>query len=144
MLKNRKIEKKIITRINKSKSNAFILSDFRDLSDKNQVSRTLRKLVKNEFLFKLGQGIYAKTKVSPIENKRILVTSFLDIAKEALEKLKIKSFPSQAEMDYNSGKSTQVPTGLRIAVNKHVSRKISYNGRTITYEKYRAVNENKK
>ena len=61
-----------------------------------------------------------------------------------MEKLKIKTFPSQAELDYNSGKSTQVPTGLRIAVNKHVSRKISYNGRTITYEKYRAVNENKK
>lgn len=144
MLKNRTLEEKIITRINKSKSNAFILSDFRDLSDKNQISRVLRKLVKREFLVKLGQGIYAKTKLSPVGNKRILCTSFPDIAKEALEKLKIKTFPSQAELDYNSGKSTQVPTGLRIAVNKHVSRKISYNERTITYEKYRAVNENKK
>lgn len=134
MLKNRTLEEKIITRINKSKSNAFILSDFRDLSDKNQISRVLRKLVKREFLVKLGQGIYAKTKLSPVGNKRILGTSFPDIAKEALEKLKIKTFPSQAEFDYNSGKSTQVPTGLRIAVNKRVFRKISYNGRQISYE----------
>ena len=64
MLKNRTLEEKIITRINKSKSNAFILSDFRDLSDKNQVSRVLRKLVKNEFLFKLGQGIYKNKSIA--------------------------------------------------------------------------------
>lgn len=92
MLKNRTLEEKIITRINKSKSNAFILSDFRDLSDKNQVSRVLRKLVNNEFLFKLGQGIYTKTKVSPIGNKRILIASFSEIVKRSAGKIKNQNF----------------------------------------------------
>lgn len=135
MLKKRTLEEKIVVRINKSKTNAFIPSDFFDLSDRDQVGRVLRKLVKNEFLIKLGQGVYAKTKLSPIANKRILATSFSSIVKEALTKLKVKTFPSTTEQDYNSGKSTQIPTGLMIAVQSRISRTLTYNGRSIKYER---------
>lgn len=128
------LEAKIRYRINKSKISAVISSDFYDLSDRDQVGRVLRKMVKEKFLIKLGQGIFAKTKESKLTGKRILETDFITIAKQALKKLKIKIFPSQAEQDYNSGKSTQIPTGLRIAVNKRVARTISYNGRSISYE----------
>ena len=128
------LEAKIRYRINKSKISAFVSSDFYDLSDRDQVGRVLRKMVKEKFLIKLGQGIFAKTKESKLTGKRILETDFITIAKQALKKLKIKIFPSQAAQDYNSGKSTQIPTGLRIAVNKRVARTISYNGRSISYE----------
>lgn len=129
------LEAKMRYRINKSKISAIISSDFYDLSDRDQVGRILRKFVKEEFLIKLGQGIFAKTKESRLTGKRVLEADFVTIAKQALKKLKIKIFSSQAEIDYNSGKSTQIPTGLRIAVNKRVSRTISYKGRTISYEK---------
>lgn len=135
MFKKRTLEEKIIVRINKSKTNAFIPSDFFDLSDRDQVGRVLRKLVKDTFLIKLGQGVYAKTKLSPVANKRILATSFSNIVKEALEKLKVKTFPSTAEQEYNSGKSTQIPTGLMIAVKSRISRTLTYNGRSIKYER---------
>lgn len=128
------LEAKMRYRINKSKISAVISSDFYDLSDRDQVGRVLRKFVKEEFLIKLGQGIFAKTKESKLTGKRVLETDFITIAKQALKKLKIKTFPSQAEIDYNSGKSTQIPTGLRIAVNKRVARTIAYNGRAISYE----------
>lgn len=134
MLKKITLEEKIIVRINKSHSNAFISSDFFDLSDRNQISRALRKLVQNGFIIKLGQGVFAKTKQSPFSEKRILVASFSDIVKEALIKLNIKIQPSQAEKDYNLGMSEQVPTGLVIAVKKRVDRKFTYNGKTIKFE----------
>lgn len=135
MLKKRTLEEKIVVRINKSKTNAFIPSDFFDLSDRDQVGRVLRKLVKNSFLIKLGQGVFAKTKKSPISDKCILAASFSTIVKEALAKLKIKTYPSQAEKDYNMGVSTQVPTGLMIAVDSRISRVLTYNGRSIKYER---------
>lgn len=135
MFKKRTLEEKIVIRINKSNKNAFIPSDFFDLSDRDQVGRVLRKLVQKEFLIKLGQGVFAKTKTSPITKKRILATSFSFVAKEALAKLNVKTFPSQAEQDYNSGKSTQIPTGLMIAVNSRISRTLTYNGRSIKYER---------
>ena len=37
-------------RINKSKVSAFILSDFYDLSDRDQVGRVLRKMVKEQLV----------------------------------------------------------------------------------------------
>ena len=131
------LEAKMRYRINKSKVSAFILSDFYDLSDRDQVGRVLRKMVKEQFLIKIGQGIFAKTKESKLTGKRVLETDFITTAKQALRKLKVKIFPSKAEQDYNSGKSTQVPTGLRIGVNKRISRTISYNGREISYEQCR-------
>jgi hypothetical protein len=135
MFKKRTLEEKIVVRINKSKTNAFIPSDFFDLSDRDQTGRVLRKLVNTGFLIKLGQGVFAKTKESPVAKKRILAASFPEIVKEALEKLKVKTFPSQAERDYNSGQSTQIPTGLTIAVNSRISRTFTYNGRSIKYER---------
>lgn len=128
------LEAKMRYRINKSKASAFVLSDFYDLSDRDQVGRILRKMVKEQFLIKIGQGVFARTKESQISGKRILETDFITVAKQALQKLKIKIRPSKAEQDYASGKTTQIPTGLRIGVNKRVARTLTYNGRTISYE----------
>ena len=83
------LEAKMRYRINKSKVSAFILSDFYDLSDRDQVGRVLRKMVKEQFLIKIGQGIFAKTKESKLTGKRVLETDFITTAKQALRKLKV-------------------------------------------------------
>ncbi|MEG1480217.1 MAG: hypothetical protein RSD41_04355, partial [Kiritimatiellia bacterium] len=102
-MKKRTLEDKIKLRINKSNKTAFVSSDFFDLSDVDQVGRVLRTLVKEEYLIKLGRGVFAKTKESAILKKRILAKSFSEVAKEALGKLNIKIFSSQAEKDYDAG-----------------------------------------
>lgn len=92
-------------------------------------------MVKERLLIKLGRGIFAKTNPSLLGNKTILAKDFPSVAREALDKLKIRTYPTKAELDYNSGISTQIPTGLMVAVNKRVARTISYNGRSIKYER---------
>ncbi len=133
-MKKYTLEQKIRLRIKKSRNTAFLSRDFFDLSDGDQVGRVLRILVKKNVLIKLGRGIFAKTKKSTINNKYILEKNFADVAKEALHKLKIKTFLTAAENNYNKGLSTQIPTGLLIGVNKRVSRTLTYNGRKIKYE----------
>ena len=133
-MKRKTLKNRILLRIKKSNKTAFISSDFFDLSDKDQVGRVLRSLVKEKTLIKLGRGIFAKTKQSLLGDKKILAKDFPTVAREALEKLKIRTFPTKAELDYNSGLSTQIPTGLMVAVNKRVARTITYNGRSIKYE----------
>lgn len=135
MLKKRTLKEKIIVRLNKSNKSAFILPEFFDLSDRDQVGRVLRYLVKEGVLIKIGQGVFAKAVRSPISQKIILADSFQEVAKEALAKLKVKTFPTSAEKEYNSGLSTQVPTGLMIGVKGRISRVLSYNGRRIKYER---------
>lgn len=133
-MKTRTLEEKMRTRIKKSTKVAFILSDFFDLSDRDQVGRVLRKLTQEAVVFKLGQGVYGKSKMSELFGRPVLAKSFPEVAKEALNKLNIKTFPSRAEVAYNAQESTQVPTGLVIGVNKRVSRTLSYNGKSIKYE----------
>ena len=133
-MKKRTLKDKICLRIKKSNKAAFISSEFFDLSGQDQVGRILRQMVREEDLIKLGRGVFAKTKYSTVLKKKTIVEAFPEVARQALNKLKIKVFPSTAEKEYNAGLSTQVPTGLMVGINQRVSRNLSYNGRSIRYE----------
>jgi len=47
----------------------------------------------------------------------------------------VETAPTRWDEAYNSGKSTQVPTGRVIGVRGRVRRKISYNGFPLKYER---------
>lgn len=108
--------------------------DFDDLGGYDQVGRALRKLVSKEIIMKIGYGLYAKAEKSPFTGNLLPQLSLPQLAKQALARLKIETAPSQLEKDYNAGKSTQVPTGRRIAVKGRVSRRIGYDGTYVSYE----------
>lgn len=132
---NKKIETKIASRISRMKNPVILREDFADLGGYDQVGRALRRLVVRGKIAKVGYGLYAKTKVSPISGQTILTESFPSIAEKALKRLKVKTRPSRVQEAYASGKSTQVPTGRVIAVEGRISRKISYKGNRIYLER---------
>ena len=80
------LEKKIQYRIKRSRDSVFILSDFADLSDKDQIGRALRKLQKKNLIVKIGQGLYARAKISTVTNKPIPEKDMKSLAVEALKK----------------------------------------------------------
>lgn len=129
------LEDKIKTRIIRKKSNVFTREDFADLGGYDQVGRVLLKLTRQGNLAKLGYGIYAKTKISRITGELALVAPLPYLATEALQKLGVQTLPTRADMDYKEGRSTQIPTGRMIGINKsRLNRKISYRGAAIYYE----------
>lgn len=129
------LEGKMQYRIKRSKSSVFIPSDFFDLSDRDQVGRVFRKLVAKGLLIKIGQGIYARTKISKINQKPIPEKDIRSLAIEALEKYGVKVVESTYDKAYNNGNTTQVPTGRVIGVRQRVSREIGFNGKYIKFEK---------
>lgn len=131
----RTLESKIKYRIKRNKNTVFVPGDFFDLSDRDQVGRVLRALIKEGALIKIGYGLYARTKVSSLTGKSIPEKSLPDLAKEALQRLGVSISDSSFDKDYDSGNSTQVPTGRVIAVKGRISRKIGYGGNYITLEK---------
>ena len=131
------LEKRIQYRIKKSKDFVFMLTDFEDLSDKDQIMRALRKLIKNELILKVGKGIYVKAEKSQFSGKIIPQISITDIAKIVANKRKLKTIPSKYEVWYNEGKTTQVPTGRVVSVLGRINRKIGFNGEYIKYETVR-------
>jgi len=128
---------KLKLRIKKSKNNVFILNDFTDLFKEytyNYIIQTLRRLVDEGFLVRIGHGLYAKTRT--FSNGAILPnTPIGELAEEALQKLGVKTDKSSYWKEYNAGLSTQMPTGRVIAVDRRVRRKISFNGYDVRYER---------
>ncbi|MFT4205410.1 MAG: DUF6088 family protein [Chitinophagaceae bacterium] len=130
------LENKIKARIARMKSNIFIREDFADLGGYDQVGRALLKLTRQGNLAKLGYGIYAKTKVSQLTGELLPVAPLPTLAKEALQKLGVKTLPTNAEKEYHAGRSTQIPTGRQIGIAKsRFSRKIGYKETPIYYER---------
>ncbi|MCG8321554.1 MAG: DUF6088 family protein [Cytophagales bacterium] len=128
------LEGKIRYRIKRGRDSVYIPPDFFDLSDRDQVGRVLRQLIKEGLLVKIGQGIYARAKQSSLTGKPVPEKDLRSLALEALKKLGIKTAPSSYEKAYNAGRSTQVPTGRVVGVKDRVSRRIGFNGRYIKYE----------
>ncbi len=134
MKKNRTLKEKISLRILLKKDKVFLRDDFNDLGGYDQVGRVLKQLVDENKILKIGYGLYAKLKVSSITGTLTPMASLPDLAREALIKLGVKVSPSKSLLLYNAGKTTQVPTGRVVAVDRRVSRKITYKGAVIYYE----------
>ena len=125
---------KIIARITRKNSSVFVREDFADLGGYDQVGRVLRGFARSGKIIKIGYGLYAKAKISSITGDIIPVLPLPNLAKEALQRLGVKTAQSKLEKAYNEGKTTQVPTGRMIAIEGRTKRKIGYGGAYISYE----------
>lgn len=128
------IESRMANRIKRSADCVFLRQDFRDIGGYHQVGRVLQQLVKKGVLMKIGYGIYARAHISLYTGNTVSEKCLPELAEDALRKLGFSTYPSKGDRDYNSGKSTQVPTGRMIGVDRKISRKIEYNGVSVYFE----------
>jgi hypothetical protein len=132
---SRTIEGRIAVRIARKQSPILLREDFADLGGYDQVGRALLALTEKGKLIKIGYGLYAKAKVSSLTGNTVPMEPLPALAQRALDRLGASPKPSQAATDYRKGRSTQVPTGRLIIVNKRISRKIAYNNIVVSYER---------
>ena len=129
------LKSKVKYRISRSSNNVFMVKDFLDLSDRDQVGRALRELIKQNCLVKIGQGLYAKAIISSLTGQCIPLVPLPELAREVIaNKCNAEVVNTKAEQAYESDKSTQVPSGRVIAVKGRVQRKITFAGKDIRFE----------
>lgn len=128
------LKNKIQYRIKKSKEIVFLVSDFMDLSGRDQILRALKSLTRENLIIKVGKGVYSKAVKSIISGKFIPADNLRNIAVSALKKMGVEILPTKAEQAYNNKSTTQIPNGFIIGVNKRVSRNISFGKAIIRYE----------
>ena len=77
-------------------------------------------------LVRLGYGVYGRAIVSRLSGDPILFSQggFIGAARQALTKLGVKWEPSEAERDYNEGRSTQIPVNPVVRVKGRFSRRL--------------------
>lgn len=125
------------TKVRRSKRNVFLRSDFAPLGSYDAVGKALKQNARDGKLVQIGYGLYAKAEVSPFTGKPVPIVGIKKLAAEALGRLGKKVAPSSFDIDYNSGRSTQVPTGRTVAVADRVRRKIGYDGNYVVLERTR-------
>lgn len=129
------IAEQIERRTARSKRNVFLRRDFEELGSYDAVGRALRQLTNAGKLIQIGYGLYAKAEISPFNGKPAPLVGIKRLATEALTRLGKAVVPSDFELSYNSGRSTQVPTGRTLAVKDRVSRRIGYDGNYVVLER---------
>lgn len=134
MKKKKTLESRMYERIRRTKSTVLLRQDFADLGDYDQVGRGLKSLTEKQKLIKISQGVYVKTRKSAATGKVIPAEPLPDLAKKALKRLGVKTSLTRAEVAYRQGRSTQVPTGRQIAVNRRITRRIGFNEAYINFE----------
>ncbi len=137
MRQRRTLRQQLETRIARRRDVAFLTREFLDLGGERQVLRALRELTDQGKLIRLGYGVYGRAETSPLTAQPMLAgDGFGSVARRALDKLKIKWEPSQAENDYNRGQSTQVPLTARVRLrSSRFSRKLRYKNQEMSIER---------
>ena len=129
------LESQLSKRIERKRRDVFLRADFDDLGGYDQVGRVLRQFVQQGKLLRIGSGLYARARPSTLDGAATPVKGLRALADEALRRLGIQTAPTRLEKDYTAGRTTQVPSGRRVAVNKRVRRKIGYNGVLMSFER---------
>lgn len=128
------IESKATWRINKLRSNVVLRKDFDDLGSYRQVSRVINTLISKGKLVKIGQGVFAKSYISPYSSNPVIKGGFDTVSREALTRLKIDWEFCSAEQAYNNRQSTQIPGKNIVRLKTRCRRKIEYRKRKLFYE----------
>jgi hypothetical protein len=129
------IAEAISRKVSRSKRNVFLRGDFDKLGSYDSVGRGLKQLTRTGKLVQIGYGLYAKAEVSPFSGKPAPLVGIRRLAAEALGRLGKAVDVSSFDKAYNSGRSTQVPTGRTLAVKDRVRRRIGYDGNYIVLER---------
>lgn len=131
-------KERMLLSIRRSKDSAFLRKDFERFGEYRQISRSLRELVSDGALLRVGYGTYVKTRPSSLSGNPVPTDTLLNVAFEVMRKLGVKADVGRDAKALREGRSTQVPMLPVVNVGKaRVTRKISFGNKTVAYEKSR-------
>jgi len=117
---------KVLRRIGKLPTDIVLRSDLADIASPRQISRALNRLVDSGQIVKLGYGVYAKLIRSEIAKTTYLKQGVLPTLRTALNRLNIRWEPSPEELDYQEGRSTQIPVNPKTILKDRFRRELRY------------------
>lgn len=123
----------IETKVSKSSlGEIFFADDFTNYGSPDNIRQVLSRLVKEEILLRIAQGIYLKPKKDPVLG--IIYPNIEDIAKEIAARDKARIAPTGVLSLYLLGLTTQVPLKA-VYLTDGSQREIKIGNRTIKFKK---------
>lgn len=130
------LEQRVLMSVSKRDGKVVLRNDLDSLGSASGITQALRSLVARGKLVRLGQGVYAKTRISTITGNSIPDGRLEDLAAETFQKLGVDFQPSSSLKAYNEGKTTQIPAQIGFNTGKRrVSRKLTVGKKSVVYTK---------
>jgi hypothetical protein len=137
MARPNSLQTKIESRIAESREYVFLTREFTDLSGRRQVLRALRKVVAEGRLVRLGCGVYGLATASGIPDRPTLFHphGFIGAARTALTKLGVEWEPTEGEVAFKEGRTTEVPPVAAVRIRGRFSRRLSFGQTELVVER---------
>ena len=101
----------------------------------SQLSRSLKQLMADGWLVRIGIGVYARAMPSPLSGRPAPRKGLDVLAAEAFKLLDIPWKQGEAQRLYNAGLTTQVPWRTTFDTGpRRISRRLSVGQRVVDYE----------
>lgn len=129
------IRHKMARSIAARKGEVIMRGDFRSLGSQSQISRSLRALIAEGRIVRLGYGVYAKARPSSLSGKPVPRVCLAELAQEALIKMGVNPTLGSAQAAYAEGRTKHVPMYTCFNTgNRRISRKITVGRTVVRYE----------
>jgi hypothetical protein len=137
MARPNSLQSKIEKRIAESREYVFLTREFTDLSGRRQVLRALRKIVSEGRLARLGCGVYGLAFTSGLSERPMLFHphGFIGAARTALTKLGVAWEPTERELAYREGRTTEIPEVPAVRIRRRFSRRLSFGQTELVVER---------
>ena len=137
MARPNSLQSKIESRIAESREYVFLTREFTDLSGRRQVLRALRKIVAEGRLVRLGCGVYGLAFVSGISERPTLFHphGFIGAARTALTKLGVEWEPTEREVAFQEGRTSEIPAVAAVRIRRRFSRRLSFGPTELVVER---------
>ena len=118
-----------------SEGEVVLRRDLRDHASPSQLSRALRQLMEDGKLVRIGSGVYAKARPSPLSGRPVPRQILEVLAAETFDRLGIAWELGEAQRLYNAGLTTQVPWRTTFDTgHRRISRRLRVGQRVVNYE----------
>ena len=133
------MKKLILTRIKqsiaKTSGDIVLTQDFRRFGSPSSIAKIIKQLVAEGVLYRLGYGVYAKTKIGIISGKPIPIKPLEELSVQFLDRMGVEWRLGRAQREYLEGGS-QIPVSVAFDIGKRrITRKLAGGLRELRYER---------
>ena len=133
------MKKSIVMRIKlsiaKTADDIVLTRDFRRFGSPASVAKSIKTLVAEGILYRIGYGVYAKTESSIVDGRPIPRLPLEDLSTQFLDRMGVPWRLGRAQREYMEG-GTQIPVSVAFDIGKRrIARKLTVGVRQLQYER---------
>jgi hypothetical protein len=130
------VTQNILEFISKQDSKVIFREDLINFGTSRQITRALKALKDQAVIVSVGKGLYCKAEISEFTGNPKPTLMIAEIGIIVFKRYNIHFGPNKAVVEYNAGRSTQIPMVTMFNIGKSkFNRKIFFNQGILEYER---------